>query len=404
MKVLIFASNFPRSYSEAFVSGLVKNGFNQAKAVSDAGTEVTVITDGPHKGEWKISGINVHGVGKGVSKGVLKALILDVKMTWSFLRLGPKRFDVIHIHSGNLLLFFLLKKLRIVKTKVVYTAHGTTTPELRAHHSNKPGLYDFAVRLNGKVQEWVDSIMWNNADRIISVSKFQVREMRDIYGVTDERIVQIYNGVDSDLYRPDKKSGDLRRNKLDIAESVPVVLFVGRMVWKKGVHLLLDAVPEVIKKNPEVRFVFVLGEMGKGFDVDYVREIREQYKTSPHQDNLFFIENVSEEELPSYYQMADICVFTSLQYESLPTVIYEAMSCGVPVVTQGSWGTPEVINDVLLTEAELCDQTLARTISSLLNDTLKTKAIQDRYLEIISKFYWNELAKQYLNLYERLRK
>lgn len=402
MNILLFCNNFPLSYDDAFVSGLVKNAFNHALALRRNGHNVTVITDAPVRGTWDIEGINVHSVGGGFLKGVFKAAFLDVLMTTRFLGLGNRSFDIVHIHSGNLVCFFLLKKFGFVRVPVIYTAHGTTTPELEANMHHHRSFKEWLVHMNGTVQEWIDRFMWKHADMLISVSRFQVAEMRSIYGVPKSKIACVYNGVDRTRYALDIAKGVQCRATLAIPEDAPVVLFVGRLAQKKGVHLLLDALPEVVAHCPKARFVFVFGEMGRKFDAAYGASIRERIAHSPHKEHIVVSENVSEVDLPSYYNMATVCVFPSLQYESLPTVVYEAMAAGKPIITQGSWGTPEVLGEVLLTEAQLHDDTLSSSIIELLNDPARRAMLGEQNHVRSADFTWEAIGAQYTALYETL--
>ena len=401
MRVLLFCSNFPHSHKDAIVSGVVKNAFNHALSLAQNDIKVSVITDGRQSGKWECNGINVVCVGPGFSRGVVRACMLDILMTIHFLR-NKNLYDVVHIHTGNLLLFFALKKLRVFKIPVVYTAHGTTTPELGANFDTKKSFYERLVRLNGIVQEIIDRFMWKNSDLLISVSDFQLKEMKTIYRVSDDRIRTVRNGVDRNLYFPDKISATSLRESLCINEEHPVVVFVGRLVRKKGVHLLINSIEEVLSAHQDVRFVVVGGDMKRGFDSEYVKQLKEMSEPYVKAKKMFIIENVSEEELPAYYNMADVCVFPSLEYESLPTVIYEAMACGKPIITQGSWGTPEVLDDVLLSERQLLDGKLGSEISMLLEDTDRQAALSAINLNTVTQYCWKEIGKEYKHIYEKL--
>lgn len=404
MKVFLFCNQFPQSYEDAFVSGIVKNAFNQAKSLRKLGCEVSVITDEKPKGEWQIEGIEVVSVGHGIGKGVFKAAYLDILFTIKAFRMGITKADIIHIHTGNLLFIFILKSFGLFKNPIVYTAHGTLTPELKANFSKKLSVKERLVKMNGWAQEKIDSFMWKHSDLLISVSEFQCEEMRKIYKVGEEKIVSIYNGVDLSMYQKRPLNITDFRRELNLSENRKNVLFVGRLARKKGVHLLLDALPYVIKKLPDTHFILVLGEMHRSFDKEYRNEILSRIQNTQYASNLSVFENVSEYELPMFYQVADLCVFPSLEYESLPTVIFEAMATGVPVITQGSWGTPEVIKEMLVSEDVLLDSIqLSSHIINLLENKERRDIISQEYKSIIVKFDWLKLGKKYCNLYEELK-
>ena len=402
MNILFITTRYPRSYQEPIVSGVVKNPFSASLALARAGHAVTVITDGPHTGVWDFEGVTVHGVGEGFLKGVVAAFFVDIKISLQFFRMRNQRFDVVHIHSGNLLFFFLLKKMGFVPCPVVYTAHGTSTPELRANTADSFSLRTILLRINGFAQEVIDRVMWSGSDMLVSASDYQIEEMRTLYGLPKEKIVRVYNGVDTTRYFPDPQARKAKREELGLSQDAYVVLFVGRMAPKKGVHLLVNALPSVLEKCPDATFVCVSGNTGRyrGYR-SQVEGLRAQ---GTAQDRFRIIDDVAEADMPDFYNSADVCVFPSLGYESLPTVIYEAMATGVPVITQGSWGTPEVLDEVLLSEEELQGEALPATIVELLSDASRREVISRSYQEKVGRFSWDVLEKEYEELYRGVLK
>ncbi len=398
MKILLIGSNFPRSYDDPLVSGIVKNAFNHGRSLAELGVSVDVITDGG-RGQWIFAGMHIYGIGAGLAKGVLRAAHLDVKVALKFMSLRKKEYDVIHVHTGNVVLLFLLKKIGLFSANIVYTAHGTTTPEIAASVHTKQSWRDKLVSVNGKIQEWIDRSMWKWSNSLISVSMFQLKEMRAIYGVAEDKIFQIYNGFDSERYYPDTVAGRARRYSLGISNSAPVVLYVGRAARKKGIDLLITAAPALVAIRPDISIVCVTGDMGKGFDAPYVREIYRLAQESTVSKNIRIVSNVSEANLPSFYQMANVAVFPSRHYESLPTVIYEAAACGLPVITPQAWGIPEVLSETLLSENSFQDTRLVDAII----EAIDSKAIS-RLLPSNDEYTWSSLAKKYLKLYESFGK
>src|SRR5690606_20907519 len=111
---------------------------------------------------------------------------------------------------------------------------------------------------------------------------------------------------------PDSIAGANLRHELNIDPDKKVILYVGRLTRKKGVHLILKSVEAVLQAQPKTVFVFVLGEMEKKFDAAYVNEMYDLWKSHPHRDRIYFCRNVPEDQLPAYYNMADVCVFPSI--------------------------------------------------------------------------------------------
>jgi len=399
MNILIFTQNYPRSYNEPIISGMVKNPFYLSQALKIAGHNIVVITSGDKKGEWNFNGVEVYCTGRGVLKGVVYAFAMQLKMFVKFLSLRKKKnFDIVHVHHLNLLALLFLRKLNLIKYPVIYTAHGTSIPELEASFKGV-SLYKTLLRLNGKIQHFIDKITWRNADAVISPSRFQIKEMRELYGVPEEKIECIYNGVDNTRYFPDVEAGKKLRQKLGIPEDVSVVLYVGRIARKKGIHFLIKNAKDVIKELPNTRFLLVLGNMGR--QLDYREEILKLIEQENLQNDVIIKENVTEKELPSYYNSADLCVFPSTGYESIPTVIYEAMACGKPIITQGSWGIPEVLEKVLLLEKDLESDILFRSIVDSLNKDELYRDLVKYNIHNVQQFYWKKIAEHHLELYKK---
>jgi len=394
MKILFFAQNFPKSHHEAVVSGVVKIPFYHACLIAEEGNEVSVITSGK-SGKWNLSGINIYGAGNGFFKGVFKAFIAEIKMMLMFFHIRKKNFDLIHVHTGNLIFLFLLKKIGIIKTPIVYSVHGTSTPELKASLNNEFSIRNILLKINGKIQEFIDKFMWKNADILISGSKYQFTEMGEIYNLNLDKIVCVYNMVDRSRYYPDKYSGINRRKELNIPQKSKVILFVGRWGRKKGIHLLIQSASRVLSSFPDTYYVFVVGNIGK--HLDYRREIISMLKKSKLSKRFLLLENVPEYNLPSFYNMSDLCVFPSLKYESIPTVIYEAMACKKPIITQGSWGIPEVLNSTLLSEEELLSNKLPESISNHLSN-IEVSDYSDNFFTGNNAKIWECYKKIYSDL------
>lgn len=174
MKVLVCTQMFPEDPDSAVISGMIKNPYYQTVAVSKAGVDVEVITTGLKKWKKTISNINVHSVGDAPLKGVLRAFIYEMKMSVACIK-TISRFEpeLIHIHHLNLPLISMLKRLGFIKQKLIYTAHGTSTPELKAAVQGSWLKYNL-LRINGHVQHWLDIFCWHQADYLLSPSAIKL--------------------------------------------------------------------------------------------------------------------------------------------------------------------------------------------------------------------------------------
>jgi glycosyltransferase involved in cell wall biosynthesis len=109
-------------------------------------------------------------------------------------------------------------------------------------------------------------------------------------------------------------------------------------VYKNGIDTLLESAELAVKKNPKLIFVVV----GKGPDFE---EVKNRIAQLGIQRNFRLTGFVSDEDLPRYYNVADLFALPSKSGEGLPLVALEAMACGLPVIATNVGGTSEVMSE-----------------------------------------------------------
>ena len=148
-------------------------------------------------------------------------------------------------------------------------------------------------------------------------------------------------GVDVEQFSPAPVDPPEWRQRLGIPEDAVVVLGVGRMVTKKGFHVLLDEVEGLLSTHPSVHLV--LGGSG-----DRLEEFQE--RTNALRDRVHLPGVVYRDSLPDLYRSADVFVLPAVHdrqgnVDGLPNVILEAMASGLPVVASGISGIPLAIEN-----------------------------------------------------------
>jgi starch synthase len=222
--------------------------------------------------------------------------------------------------------------------------------------------------------------------------------------VDTDRVHVIHNGIDPEIYRPQRSPETLTRFGID--PSRPFVLFNGRITRQKGLPLLLAAALEL---DPGYQVVVVASSPD-------TRELAAEVaalagRVSAERGNLVWIDHfISREDLIHLHSHATVFVCPSI-YEPFGLVILEAMACETAVVASRVGGIPEIVVDgetgylVDFDPADLDGFTgaLAGRIETLLKDPTLAgtmgKAGRERVLQ---HFGWGAIAAQTVQLYDSL--
>jgi len=238
-----------------------------------------------------------------------------------------KANDLIHVHGHPYLSSFLAAKIAKRYSKpLVLTQHNTFI-----EYNN---LWDTVEKLNDLA---IGKQVLKEADKIIVVSNATKNYVLSL-GADPKKIRVLHNGVDLNRFKPLSGVKSEMRRKLGIAQDASVVLTVRRLVYKNGIDTLVESAEIAVKKNPKLVFVVV----GKGPDFE---EVKEKIAQVGMQGNFRLTGFVSDEELPLYYNAADLFALPSKSGEGLPLVALEAMACGLPVIATNVGGTSEVMSD-----------------------------------------------------------
>jgi glycosyltransferase involved in cell wall biosynthesis len=201
--------------------------------------------------------------------------------------------------------------------------------------------------------------------------------------------------VDLEKFRPLKGKREEMRRKLGIPQNAIVVLTVRRLVYKNGVDTLIEGANNAVKKNPKIVFLTV----GKGPDSDGVKLRIRQLGI---EGNFKLAGFVSDEDLPFYYNTADLFVLPSKSGEGLPLVALEAMACTLPIIATDVGGIKEVLIDdygrlVPPNQPEL----LAKAILDFAAVDFSSRKKELRAI-MEDKFSWDANVERLVEIYEEL--
>jgi len=170
------------------------------------------------------------------------------------------------------------------------------------------------------------------AGMVITVSR-ALADKAAALGVSPERIVTLYNGVDTRLFQPGDRIAARRR--LGLPPEVPIVLYVGNLKASKGCHDLIRAFPTLVTRHHDARLVYV----GDGPDRTSLESLASTLCSAPA---VRFAGAADHAALVDWFRAADVLCLPS-HNEGVPNVVLEAMACGTPVVATAVGGIPEIL-------------------------------------------------------------
>ncbi len=268
----------------------------------------------------------------------------------------------------------------------VTTIHATEHGRHQGWVENPPQSHIHSV------ERW----MAHRADAVVVCSYYMRGHVADIFDIDERRVTVIPNGVDPSELRP---TGDLAALRREFAAPhEKLVLLVGRLVYEKGFQLALDALPDVIDRVGNVRFLVA----GSG---THEAELKAQAQRLGLREHGTFLGWIGDDALHSLYRMSDLCVVPSI-YEPFGLVALEAMASGCPCIVADTGGLREVV-PVGERVGLRFNGGDAEHLGVMIERLLVDEALRDRLVteasEHVLRFDWDDIAQRTRGVYDQLR-
>ena len=387
MRVLILSWEYP----PLIEGGLARHVRKLAEQLVVQGVEVNVLARGleDSPSEEELDGVMVHRVReperpRDLSEFVTWVEHMNADMLAAGVEVGDRYdFDLVHGHDW------------LVAVAGDHLANRFRCPLAVTIHATEYGRHQGWVDKHPQshihnVEHW----MANRAERVIACSAYMREHVSDIYGLPEERIAVIPNGIDpADLVPVDDL--ETLRSRF-AAPDERLVLLVGRLVYEKGFQLALEALPGLIERVGNVRFIVA----GSG---TAEQELREQATRLGLDDHGAFVGWIGDDVLHSLYRIADLTVVPSI-YEPFGLVALEAMASGCPCLVADTGGLREVVpnDDVGLRFHSRDADSLGQMAQRLLTDIELRDRLVAEASEHVLTFDWADVARQTAELYRGL--
>jgi len=233
------------------------------------------------------------------------------------------------------------------------------------------------------------------ARKIITVSEFSKKEIMQVYGIPDEKIVVTYHGVDP-VYVPCQDTNALAglREKYGLAKDF--ILYVGKISARKNLVRLVRAFA-ALKRDSALPHQLVLVGNRTFLSDDILAAVREFGR----ENEIVLVGEVPLADVPLFYSAASLFVYPSLcEGYGLPPL--EAMACGTPVVASNVTSIPEVVGDAAALVDPYDERAMATAMFDVLNQPGLSQQLIERGFKRVRDLSSHVMANQVVDVYREV--
>ena len=325
MKILMLTWEYP----PRVVGGISKVVYDLSHKMVKEGNEVTVVTykDGDNVKYYENDkGVEVYRVDNYMIRPnnfIDWIMQLNFNMITKANEIINKngKFDVIHAHDW--LVAYTAKSIKeSYNIPLISTIHATES-------GRNSGIHDETQRYIND-SEWM--LTYESSEVIVN-SNYMKNEVQRLFGLPYDKINVIPNGVNLQLFSNVNVDYDFRRQYA--MDNEKIILYVGRLVYEKGIQNLIAAMPKILDRYHDSKLIIC----GRGGMID---ELREQVKYLGIDNKVYFAGYCDSKKMQKMYKCADVAVFPST-YEPFGIVAIESMLSGTPTIVSDVGGLNEIV-------------------------------------------------------------
>ena len=377
MKILMLTWEYP----PRIVGGISRVVYDLSQRLIKDGHEVTVVTykdgDVPYFEDDK--GVKVYRVDNYMinpNNFIEWIMQMNFNMVAKANEIIAKegKFDVIHAHDW--LVAYAAKAIKnSYNIPIVATIHATEA-------GRNSGIHD-------ETQRYINDTEWMltyEASEVIVNSNYMKSELQRLFGLPFEKINVVPNGINLTTFDGIERDYDFRRRYA--MDNEKIILFMGRLVYEKGIQHLIAAMPKILSGYRDAKLIVA----GRGGMID---ELRAEVDALGIGNKVYFAGYVNGKDVAKMYKIADVSVFPST-YEPFGIVALEAMLAGTPVVVSDIGGLNEIVQhreNGMKSYAGNANSLADSILEILYDHQLAQNIVKNAKEKVISQYNWSKIAQ-----------
>ena len=377
MKILMLTWEYP----PRVVGGISRVVHDLSKRLIKDGHDVTVVTykDGDVPEFEDDKGVKVYRVGNYM---INPNDFIDWIMQMNFNMITKVNqiiaeqgnFDVIHAHD-----WLVANAAKSIKNSynipLVSTIHATEA-------GRNSGIHD-------ETQRYINDTEWMltyESSEVIVNSNYMKNELQRLFGLPFEKINVVPNGVNLTLFNGVERDYNFRRKYA--MDNEKIILFIGRLVYEKGIQHLIAAMPKILAGYHDTKLVIA----GQGGMMD---ELKAQVNALGISHKVCFAGYLDGKDVAKMYKAADISVFPST-YEPFGIVALEAMLSENPVVVSDIGGLNEIVQhreNGMKSYAGNANSIADSILELLYDHQLCANVVKKAKTKVRNEYNWNKIAQ-----------
>lgn len=249
---------------------------------------------------------------------------------------------------------------------------------------------------NSPKSSYILKLCLKNAQNIIVTTDYLKNKIINKYYNLDlnKKIIKVPPGVNSGFFQPNLNTSSLK-NKLDL-KNKKIIFTCGRLVKRKNHQLVIKALPEILKKIPNA--IYLIAGIGPE-----EKQLKKQVEELNLENQVKFLGEIKNKDLPLYYNLADIFCMPSLyneetgDIEGFGMVFIEAQACGTPTIGSNTGGIPDAIRnniDGFLIDPKSSQDLASKIIKLLLDPELANKIGKAGREKVVTEHNWKKLVEK----------